>query len=133
MIFALDILRTLGSKLLIINVVYLYGALLITYVWHTEQPVRHVKDCWLQMVTAATSVTSAIKNSSRWRRVSPEIASLRQLTHTDGYNFVKIFDATEGRNCSRAYSRQYQSHQFAVPGFPLRFEVAPGIRASSLV
>jgi DMSO/TMAO reductase YedYZ molybdopterin-dependent catalytic subunit len=30
-------------------------------------------------------------------------------TDTDGYNFVKIFDPTGGRHCSRAYSRQYES------------------------
>jgi len=26
----------------------------------------------------------------------------------DGYNYVKIFDPTGGRNYSRAYSRQYE-------------------------
>jgi hypothetical protein len=25
-----------------------------------------------------------------------------------GYNYVKIFDPTGGRNCSRGYSRQYE-------------------------
>jgi hypothetical protein len=35
----------------------------------------------------------------RWRSDGPASA------HTDGYNFVSIFDPAGGRNCSWAYSR----------------------------
>jgi hypothetical protein len=34
-------------------------------------------------------------------------------TDTVGYNLVKIFDPAEGRNCSRAYSRQYEADWLA--------------------
>jgi len=43
------------------------------------------------------------------KRVTQPVLFARRDIHTAGYNYVKIFDPTGGRNCSRAYSRQYQA------------------------
>ena len=43
------------------------------------------------------------------KRVAQPVLFARRDIHTAGYNYVKIFDPTGGRNCSRAYSRQYQA------------------------
>jgi len=44
-------------------------------------------------------------------RPGPAVAEPIDCTHTAGYNYVKIFDPTGGRNCSRAYSRQYEERE----------------------